>query len=60
LFEEDERGADGQPTEAAILHRSGGGSIRVTPRRDDVEIEVFFHVDWDDEHGLDLSILDDA
>jgi hypothetical protein len=51
------------PTERAVLEKAGGGSIRVeVPEWDEdgaVVIEVFFGVEWYEEHGLELSLPDD-
>jgi hypothetical protein len=52
----------GQPTERAILEKAGGGRIRIeAPEWDDdsVEINVFFGVEWYEEHGLEVSLSDE-
>jgi hypothetical protein len=44
-------------TEAEILRDAGGGGIHLAAgRRSKVTIEVFFHVAWDDEHGLEIAL----
>jgi hypothetical protein len=59
-----ERDAAGNPTERAILEKAGGGRIRVeTPEWADdgsPEIAVYFGVEWYDEHGLEIYLVDEA
>lgn len=53
----------GNITQASIFKNAGGGRIdmRLDEGADDgsVEIAVFFGVEWDDEHGLELCIIDE-
>src|SRR5262249_1810162 len=52
--------AAGKPTEPSILKTAGGGGIHLEGEGGDiVGITVFFHVPWDDEHGLELFIEDE-
>jgi hypothetical protein len=55
--------AAGNPTEASILENVRGGGIRVEVPEwaddDAVAIDVYFGVDWDDEHGVEYSIPDE-
>jgi len=51
----------GNPTEASILKQAGDGGIHLDASDADyVRIAAFFSVDWDDEHGLEIDIEDDA
>jgi hypothetical protein len=62
LLDDYERDEQGLPTPAAILKHAGDGSICMTvPDAESgmVMIQVYFHVEWDDEHGLELSIEDE-
>ena len=62
LLDDYERGEQGLPMPAAILKHAGDGSICMTvPDAESgmVMIQVYFHVEWDDEHGLELSIEDE-
>ncbi|MFL5340919.1 MAG: SMI1/KNR4 family protein [Gemmataceae bacterium] len=57
-----DRDEAGRCTPESILRHAGNGSIHLTvPEGDDgtVMIQVFFHVEWDDEHGLELFIDDE-
>jgi hypothetical protein len=55
-----ERGPDGKPTDAAIFESAGKGVIHLRPVDDHtVIIEVFFHIGWDDEHGLEIGLEDE-
>jgi hypothetical protein len=56
-FDDYESGPDGRPTATAILQHAGAGGIRIGG--EDEPINVFFHVDWDDEHGLEVSLDDE-
>src|SRR5262249_27292830 len=48
-------------TEAEILRDAGGGGIHLAAgRRSKVTIEAFFHVAWDDEHGLEIALEDQS
>ncbi|MBM4071461.1 MAG: hypothetical protein FJ271_21375 [Planctomycetes bacterium] len=59
-FDDYERDADGNITEAAIFKAAGRGRIRIQLMDENlVEISVFFGVEWDDEHGLELNIVDE-
>jgi len=63
---------EGKPTEKSIFEHAGGGAIHISTGDygDDDEgadagedagavIQVFFGVDWDDEHGLELFLEDE-
>jgi hypothetical protein len=54
---------DGKPTEESILKHAGGGNILLSLAGDGDEstvmIQVFFGVDWDEEHLLELSLTDE-
>ncbi len=50
---------DGNPTAASILEHAGNGGVHIAARRTETELSAFFHVDWDDEHGLDVALADD-
>ncbi len=53
---------EGNPTEESILKHADGGRIHLRPAEGDdpfVMIEVYFGVDWDEEHGLEMSIEDE-
>jgi hypothetical protein len=65
-LEDYELDAEGQPTEASILQHAGNGSICLSVYESDeeddvhdVHIQVFFGVDWDEEHGLEIGIDDE-
>ncbi|HKB40765.1 MAG TPA: hypothetical protein VKD72_30345, partial [Gemmataceae bacterium] len=53
----------GRITDPSILKNAGPGHISLRLPDDSVEgpaeIAVFFHVEWDDEHGLELSLVDE-
>lgn len=55
-----EKDESGQPTNAAIFAQAGAGAIRIGDEEGGDSIGVFFHVDWDDEHGLELWLEDEA
>jgi hypothetical protein len=62
LLDDYERDDAGNLTAESILKKAGNGSILFhNPEEYDEAgpIQVFFHVEWDDEHGLDLSIIDE-
>jgi SMI1-KNR4 cell-wall len=54
-------GDDGKPSEESILRHAGGGKILLSLAGDDdaAIIQVFFGVDWDEEHLLELSLTDE-
>jgi hypothetical protein len=53
---------DGAITEESILKNANGGNIRVQAAEweDDVglELSIFFGVEWDEEHGLEVHVQD--
>jgi len=64
-LEEYELGEDGLPTEASLLANCGGGQIRIHQGPDaelygEDGINIFFGVEWDEEHGFETCIVDDA
>lgn len=57
-----ERDASGRPTERAVLEKAGGGCIRIEApewAEDAATIDVFFGVEWYEEHGLEVSLIDE-
>jgi ankyrin repeat protein/SMI1/KNR4 family protein SUKH-1 len=62
LLDDYDRDEDGNPTQAAIFQNAGAGSIHVAVFEEEestVSIQVWFGVEWDEEHGLELSIPDE-
>ncbi|HEX3151176.1 MAG TPA: ankyrin repeat domain-containing protein [Gemmataceae bacterium] len=59
LADDYEKDDDGQPTAAAIFEHAGNGGIRIGGEEEGDSISIFFHVDWDDEHGLELWVDDE-
>ncbi len=52
-----------RPSEESILAQAGDGHIRLEVSEETgngVGISVFFHVPWDDEHGVEVGIPDET
>jgi hypothetical protein len=58
-FDDYATGSDGKPTVESILEHAGTGGIRLGGEEEGDNFHFFFHVDWDDEHGLELWIEDE-
>lgn len=61
LLDDYERDEDDNITEASILKNAGDGSIHMhlgDADDDSIAIDVYFSVEWDEEHGLELALDD--
>jgi len=52
---EDYQDADGEISDESILRHVNSGSIQLHYDGTGVEMEIFFDVDWDEEHGLPVE-----